>query len=661
MKRSLPRSIVKAIYAAVDSVFNKAITRLTARPPVDKRIYIGGGKPRRTLASLFEAASAEEHAKADQDVLRTLLDVAEGFIDAQRHSTKAHVVKSVEAWLNKAAATGVETDVETVLQGELAGVFRKATEGIQKIVATESNVAKNTGTLDGVVRVNAASGIEDPVVYFVVVRDNSLCPECKRIHLMADEKTPRLWYLSEVGHGYHKKGEENPKLAGLHPNCRCSMATLLPGYGFDGAGMVSYIKPDHIEIDAQRGVEKHERIYHERLFKSTPAGKKHYHANQDEWEANGRNMREGEHSGDWRNHLEEHAGFDSLADNFYERFKDHLRQAPITINFPWKRLGAIAETGRFKNVFEVGHSEGSGLEEEAPGYNAERLAAEWKVLGIPIHVPMEERPVYGAVNSQWNRKNYHSGGADGYGDMFVTLKPHVKNRSSFTPDDSFCTHPEETVTHKHLPKMFSHLKLRQDPNGGVSDFQSFIEAQIHGGVDLNHDVESLHLSYRTPPAMVSQAIEVGKKYKLPVYHQAVTDYKDQPQPPKLVYHPDHELPAPAQPETKTVDFEPEPKPQQIYKAELSPLLDASGLVAVGDVPAFNLFKAEKHKGVLVAFKGAETGVELQALTKMVQEAATATCPTARIFLSRKNFKIFVQDKAQADSVIASIQNAVLGD
>jgi len=257
---SLSKGVVKAIQAAVDKVFDKAVARFLARPPVDKRIYIGI-KPRVTLPSLFEAASAEERAKADKSILERLLDVAQGFVDAQREVTKARVVKAVGSWLAEAHAKGEETtekDVEDVLGVQLYDVMRQAKDGMHKIVAAESNTAKNLGVLDGIVKVNAASGIDDPVVYFVVVRDDVLCDECKRLHLLDDGVTPRVWYLSEVGHGYHKKGQENPKLGGLHPHCRCSLVSLMPGYGFNGAGGVTYVKLGHDEMAKQRGVKKSE-------------------------------------------------------------------------------------------------------------------------------------------------------------------------------------------------------------------------------------------------------------------------------------------------------------------------------------------------------------------------------------------------------------------
>lgn len=246
---SLTKTVIKKIHASVDAVFDKAKLRFLGRQPKDKRITIGF-TPRVSLPDLFTSASFEERAKADHDILQGLLDIAESYVESIRQKTKARVVRSVNSWLTESYMKGVSTDVETVLGGELADVFGKATEGMSTILDTESTHARNLGTLDGIVKVNIASDIDDPVVYFVVVRDKDLCSECKRLHLMPNGD-PRLWYLSELGHGYHKKGEENPKVGGLHPHCRCSLVTLLPGYGFKG-GRVDFVKLDHHEIKEQR-------------------------------------------------------------------------------------------------------------------------------------------------------------------------------------------------------------------------------------------------------------------------------------------------------------------------------------------------------------------------------------------------------------------------
>ena len=174
---SLTKAIVKKIHEIVDRTYDRAITRFLARPPVDKKLYIGVTKPRVTLPDLFRAASAEERAVADKNVLERLLDIAESYVEAQRHATKAKVVKAVEDWLGQAHTLGVKTDLETVLGGQLVDVWNQATNGMHKIVSAESNNAKNMGSLDGIIKVNAASGVNDPVVAFLVVNDDSLCLE----------------------------------------------------------------------------------------------------------------------------------------------------------------------------------------------------------------------------------------------------------------------------------------------------------------------------------------------------------------------------------------------------------------------------------------------------------------------------------------------------
>lgn len=248
---SLTKGVIKAIQAAVDKVFDRAKARFLGTPPTDKRIVFFT-KPRVNLPSLFTAAATEERAKADQTVLNKLLEIADGFIEAQRSSTKARVVKAVDDWLQQAHTLGVKTDVETVLGGELAEVWGQASAGMHRIIASESNNARNTGVLDGIIKVNAAGGIEDPLVYFVVVRDKDLCLECKRLHLMPNGVTPRVWRLSEVKRGYHKKTDDVPSLGGEHPHCRCSVATLMPGYGFDKGGSITYVAHDHDELAKQR-------------------------------------------------------------------------------------------------------------------------------------------------------------------------------------------------------------------------------------------------------------------------------------------------------------------------------------------------------------------------------------------------------------------------
>lgn len=242
---------VKAIEKAVDNTFDRAKARVLGAHAIAKRIGVGFAHEL-SLPGLFESAAREEGYKPDVPTLKQMLDIAGGYIDATRQRTKARVVKEVTAFLQEAHASGVKTDLPTVLGGKLQEVFADAAVSMRRIIDTEANNVKNVGILDGIVRINATSGVEDPIVYWVTVNDKSRCDECTKLHTI-DGLTPRLWRLSEVGHGYHKKGEPNPKIGGLHPNCRCTMATLMRGYGFGPDGRVIYVDRDHDEFAKQRG------------------------------------------------------------------------------------------------------------------------------------------------------------------------------------------------------------------------------------------------------------------------------------------------------------------------------------------------------------------------------------------------------------------------
>lgn len=255
----LPQTAVQAIHTAVDLLFEKAKTRILGPQSLDKRLTLNIFSPTFSLPGIFTAASRDEYIKEpDVAILKTILSNAGNYVDSYREATKAKVTQAVDSWLREAAITGVKTDVETVLGGELAGVWGKVTGDMKRLVDTEANNAKNIGSLDGIMRVNAAHNIEDPIVYFVVVRDSKLCDECKLLHMMEDEITPRLYYISELAHGYHKKGESSPSLGGEHPGCRCSLVTLMPGYGFNASGFVAFKSIGFNALEEQRATKKSE-------------------------------------------------------------------------------------------------------------------------------------------------------------------------------------------------------------------------------------------------------------------------------------------------------------------------------------------------------------------------------------------------------------------
>jgi hypothetical protein len=252
MKPRLGPAAVKLIEGAVEKLFEKIRNHtLGDKHPTGMRLYIAY-RTDLTLKGIFDLAAAEEGVQPDQDVLKTLLKISNSYLDATKERAKAKVVQSVQAFLTDAGNKGVKTNIETVLGGKLYEVMGEATRDLKRIFETESTVVRNTSIMDGIVRSNAAAGIDDPTVVFIVVRDGQTCAECKRLHVLSDGITPRAWKLSQVGSGYHKKGDTSPKVGGLHPHCRCVLTTILPGYGFNAAGRVQYKSPGWDEYEHQQ-------------------------------------------------------------------------------------------------------------------------------------------------------------------------------------------------------------------------------------------------------------------------------------------------------------------------------------------------------------------------------------------------------------------------
>lgn len=248
--KKLPKVAVTKIERAVDQLFNRAKTRLLGAKWGDKSFAVTYER-HASLPGLYEAAHREEKGIPDHEQLDHLMVTAANYIDSLRHRAKARTIQHVRTFMADAKEKGVDTNVETVLGGQLADLWGDITAQFKRIVDTEAQHVRSVGVVDGIVRSNASLGIEDPVVFFVVVRDQHLCDECKRLHLLKNGRTPRVYKLSDVAAGYHKKGESEPKIGGLHPHCRCSMTTLLPGFGFGQGGEVTYKGEGHDEYDRQ--------------------------------------------------------------------------------------------------------------------------------------------------------------------------------------------------------------------------------------------------------------------------------------------------------------------------------------------------------------------------------------------------------------------------
>jgi hypothetical protein len=238
----------------VDDLFDNIAIQLIGNIPRlrNKKLAIISMEHHFGLANLFVQAMQNKVPNAvEQDVLRGLLASTDGYIESLKSKTRTNITERIDGLVreNRIKKLKVsESDVKAVINDEMA----KAKSHMETIVEQEASKLRNLGTMMSISRMASSVGDDDPTVFFVVVKDQTTCKECLRLHLMPDQVTPRLWKFSELKQGYHKRGEDNASAFGLHPHCRCTLVYLSRGFGFDDMGKTSYQSEDFDAYSEQR-------------------------------------------------------------------------------------------------------------------------------------------------------------------------------------------------------------------------------------------------------------------------------------------------------------------------------------------------------------------------------------------------------------------------
>lgn len=148
-------------------------------------------------------------------------------------------------------------------------------------------------------------------------------------------------------------------------------------------------------------------------------------------------------------------------------------------------LESMARDGRYRSQFETGVSNG-GLTARPGG---DRWRWESRLFaGAYDDVAATHRPKYGSLNFR-RRK---SGGSPRFGSAYLRLARHTMSRTTFAyPDSVF--EPTAFGVEARLSELVAIAEA-----DGQDVLDDYIEAQVHGEVDLARDVEALVLdpSYR---------------------------------------------------------------------------------------------------------------------------------------------------------------------
>lgn len=289
MTPRLSKGASKVIDTRLDDLFDMLKVKLLGPTSVGRRLYVGFTHEL-SIPGIFERAVSEEGGKLDTTLLDHLVEITGDFIDKARADAKAQAKKRIQDTITDFDNGRLtRKEFEPKLEEELGDIWASVTANVARVVTTQTQQAQTLGIKSGLDQINANLGVEDPVVCFIPVKDHVLCDECKRLHLLEDLNTPRVWLSSEVKSGYHKKGDPEPSWSLLHPHCRCALTTVLPGFGFQG-GRIAWIGDGHDEWAHQRGEKsrfaKSETMYGEFLAKSTRKGVRTFKAYRSNWKHN---------------------------------------------------------------------------------------------------------------------------------------------------------------------------------------------------------------------------------------------------------------------------------------------------------------------------------------------------------------------------------------
>jgi hypothetical protein len=216
--------------------------------------------------------------------------------------------------------------------------------------------------------------------------------------------------------------------------------------------------------------------------------------------------------------------FSNISEKEHQAFNDLiLEKSCINIHFHPDRIAnnnstiidGLIESGEYKNQYQTKISSGS-LTAEIGG---ERDSWENKLFNNIYGTTINERPKYGSLSLT----STSDGASPRFGSCFLVANPEIKRRSTFTYGDSYHL-PNEIGTADHLvliyAKLYEDIFVRNTAFGfqynSLSDFiknttdllnlgeltaknthnlDFYIEAQIHGRIDLKNDITTLVADY----------------------------------------------------------------------------------------------------------------------------------------------------------------------
>lgn len=226
-----------SIEFSVSDIFYRLKMRLLGRFFTGPRIYfeiVDDLNPLDTLEGIYHYTASMMYGSTFRPSIKRIKNlnkITDNYIEAERLKTINNVIQ--------AAQQGQSLDeIEQLIKETLD----KSSKYIDMLVVTEARNVQSNAEREGVEKIAASIGVEDPNVCKVGVIDKKMCPVCRKLwHSEDNVYVPKVYKLSELQDGYNQSAKDPiATVLASHPRCRHVLTFIPPNFGFNDRGMIEF-------------------------------------------------------------------------------------------------------------------------------------------------------------------------------------------------------------------------------------------------------------------------------------------------------------------------------------------------------------------------------------------------------------------------------------
>ncbi len=239
-----------AIEFSVSDIFYRLKMRLLGRFFTGPSIYfelVDDLNPLNTLEGIYHYTASMMYGssfKPSVKRVKTLNRITDNYIEAERLKTINKIMQAAEQGESL-------DDIESMLKETLD----KSAEYVDMLVVTEARNVQANAEREGIEKVAASIGVEDPIVCKYGKIDDKMCPVCRYLwHSEENIYIPKVYKLSELKDGYNTSTKDPiPTVLASHPRCRHILTLIPPNFGFNARGQIEFKGFGYDIYSEQRG------------------------------------------------------------------------------------------------------------------------------------------------------------------------------------------------------------------------------------------------------------------------------------------------------------------------------------------------------------------------------------------------------------------------